>query len=245
MISIIYNIMNDFQTTCACLLLPFFATLLGVVIATFLPNVTAKTKKALLALSAGVMLCASIFSLLYPAVTSSTAPFFTDVIVGYFLGAGLIILLQKRENTPNATNSQMATAITLHNFPEGLSVGVALAFALQNDLQSSAFAFAISIAIQNLPEGFFVSASQKALEKSNKHAFLLGLVSATVELCGALVAIAFSWAITRFLPLSLAFSAGAMMFVTQKELLCECNDNPSSAWVLASFLAMLFFQFMG
>lgn len=222
----------------ACLI-PFFGTSLGAACVFLLRNqISDRVQKALLGFAAGVMVAASVWSLLIPAMEQSEylgKLSFLPATVGLLLGMGFLLFLDQiiphqhldsscPEGTPcKAKKSTMLMlAVTLHNIPEGMAVGVILAsVGSVNGISTAAvYALAIGIAIQNFPEGAVISMPLKeALGK--KKAFLYGVLSGIVEPLSALLTLLLARYIVPVLPYLLAFAAGSMLYVVVEELIPE------------------------
>lgn len=222
----------------ACLI-PFLGTSLGAACVFLLRNqISDRVQKALLGFAAGVMVAASVWSLLIPAMEQSEylgKLSFLPATVGLLLGMGFLLFLDQviphqhldsscPEGTPcKAKKSTMLMlAVTLHNIPEGMAVGVILASAGSvNGISTAAvYALAIGIAIQNFPEGAVISMPLKeALGK--KKAFLYGVLSGIVEPLSALLTLLLARYIVPVLPYLLAFAAGSMLYVVVEELIPE------------------------
>lgn len=222
------------------MMIPLLGTTLGAA-AVFLlrkpPN--ALLSKALLGFAAGVMLAASVWSLLLPAVEMAEAQG-TDgwipAVSGFFIGVGFLLLLDavtpllrpKKEAGYNRKTSLLLLAVTLHNIPEGMAVGVIFAgFAADSAVVTSAGAFALAagIAIQNIPEGAIISTPQIAEGRTRAYAFSRGFLSGVVEPIGALSALALASFVTPLLPYILSFAAGAMVYVAVEELIPEAQSG--------------------
>ena len=221
------------------ILIPFIGTILGSSLVFFSKNkINKKIENIILGISAGVMLAASIWSLIIPSieVSGSILPTILGLIIS-FIFFFTIDLVQSNKKT-----SKMMLAITLHNIPEGMAVGVAFASYLTNTISlASCYALSIGIAIQNFPEGFIVSVPLKQKGYSKHKAFLYGVISAVFELIGALITLLFTNYITIALPFLLSFAAGAMIYVIIVELIPESNDknNINTIGFLIGFIIMM------
>ena len=231
--------MNEVWSAALCILLPFFGTALGAAAVFFLRReVHERLRKGLLGFSAGVMLAAMVWSLLMPAMAmaeqAGTAPGL-PAAVGFLAGAGCLLLLdiwlEKAEKRPEK-GAMLTLAVTLHNLPEGMAVGVALAGMLSGQelvTLAGAATLSLGIAIQNVPEGAIISAPLAAAGRSNARAFAAGALSGAVEPLGALVTLALTRQITALLPYVLAFAAGCMLYVVAVELIPETQCSGRSA----------------
>lgn len=230
----------------ASLFIPLAGTTLGSAMVFFLKNkINEKVQKILLGFASGVMMAASIWSLLQPAIqTYDKSDFRMWLIpaVGFLAGVGFLFVLDiitphihidKQEEGIKAhklsNTFKMFLAVTIHNLPEGLAFGVAIAGAMNGSISEPAMlALAIGIAIQNFPEGAIVSMPLKEEGFSKPKAFLYGFLSGVVEPIAALLAIAMTAFIAAILPFTLAFAAGAMIFVVVEELIPEANEGKHS-----------------
>lgn len=230
------------------LLIPFVGTTLGAGMVFFLRReMSDLLQKALLGFASGVMIAASIWSLLMPAIDmaeeSGGIPWI-PAAVGFLLGIAFLLILDsiiphlhldKKEpegvKTSLKKSTMLVLAVTLHNIPEGMAVGVVFAgFLTENVLISAAGAFALSIgiAIQNFPEGAIISMPLKSEGISKTRAFLYGSLSGIVEPIAALITIALTGFIVPVLPYLLAFAAGAMIYVVVEELIPESQAGVHS-----------------
>lgn len=198
--------------------------------------------------AAGVMMAASFWSLLAPALdfaemSSSAMPAWLAVAIGFLAGGAFLRLLDivvphihpagdHGDTNPKENNLSRSTmlylAVTIHNIPEGLAVGVAYAAAyldLNGATLASAIALTIGIGIQNIPEGSALSMPIRAEGKSQRFAFTLGQSSALVEPIAAVIGAAAVIAVTALLPYALAFAAGAMIFVVVEDLIPESQTS--------------------
>ena len=230
------------------LLIPLIGTTLGAGCVFFMKNkIREDIQKILLGFASGVMVAASVWSLLIPAIDMSEALgklSFIPAACGFGLGIAFLLLFDHiiphlhigDENPEGPTsNLQKSTmlvlAVTLHNIPEGMAVGVVFAGFLANTgniTLASAIALAIGIAIQNFPEGAIISLPLKNEGISKTRAFLYGFGSGVVEPIAALVTIFLSSYIIPILPYFLSFAAGAMMYVVIEELIPETAQGNHS-----------------
>lgn len=214
-------------------------TFLGASLALFVKNASKKLVCIALGSSAGIMIAASFFSLILPAKEQleSTGKLNLLIIpIGFICGVSLLMLIDKllphehmmshvQEGINPAhysKNKLLMLAMTLHNIPEGLAVGVAFA-GCQNENYLAALILAIGIGIQNFPEGTAISLPMHQCGKSRFKAMMYGQFSALVEVPAALLGYAFATLINGILPFALCFAAGAMMFVCIEELIPEAN----------------------
>ena len=230
------------------LLIPLIGTTLGAGCVFFMKNrIRDDIQKILLGFASGVMVAASVWSLLIPSIDMSTALgklSFIPAACGFGLGIAFLLLFDHLiphlhigdENPEGPTsNLQKSTmlvlAVTLHNIPEGMAVGVVFAGFIANTgniTLASAIALAIGIAIQNFPEGAIISLPLKNEGISKTRAFLYGFGSGVVEPIAAIVTIFLSSYIIPILPYFLSFAAGAMMYVVIEELIPETAQGNHS-----------------
>lgn len=244
-------------------LIPFLGTSLGAACVFPMkeqPGVT--VQRILTGFAAGVMTAASVWSLLIPAIEQSGVTMgklaFLPAAVGFLLGIAFLLLLDKliphlHLNSDKAEglqsklpkNIMMLLAVTLHNIPEGMAVGVVYAGAIYGGGMSSsaALALAIGIAIQNFPEGAIISMPLKAEGMSRGRAFAAGVISGAVEPLGALLTVAAAGLIVPAMPYLLSFAAGAMIYVVVEELIPEMSagehSNIGTIAFAAGFTAMM------
>lgn len=238
---------NTFQLIVG-LLLPFAGTTLGSAMIFFMKKqIGDRLQKALLGFAAGVMIAASIWSLLIPAMDMAAEAGSSEWLVsagGFLLGVGFLLVLDtiiphlhlhdnKPEGLPSNLNRSfmLILAVTLHNIPEGMAVGVVLA-AMINGSQlvtpATALALSVGIALQNFPEGAIVSAPLGSGGMGKGKAFLYGTLSGAVEPIAAVFTIFLTSLITPALPYFLSFAAGAMIYVVVEELIPESQAGEHS-----------------
>ena len=227
------------------LLIPFLGTTLGAGMVLLMKNkINKKIEKLLLGFASGVMIAASVWSLLIPSVDMAKTQNVVEWIpaaVGFLLGVIFLLILDSiiphlhlHTDKPEGLKSKiqkttmMVLAVTLHNIPEGMAVGVVFAGALAGNTgitMAGAIALAIGIAIQNFPEGAIISMPLKTEGMSKPKAFLYGTLSGVVEPIGAILTIALTNLVTPILPYFLSFAAGAMIYVVVEELIPESQSN--------------------
>ena len=229
------------------LMIPFIGTTAGAGCVFFLKNaIRPSVQKALLGFASGVMVAASVWSLLIPAMDMSGGMgrlAFVPAAVGFLLGVGFLLALDRliphlhldcedpegpKKNLRKST--MLVLAVTLHNIPEGMAVGVALAGILSESGQitlAGALALSLGIAIQNFPEGAIISLPLKEAAGRGK-AFLYGLLSGVVEPMGGALMLLLSGFLGPALPYLLAFAAGAMVYVVVEELIPESAQGDHS-----------------
>ena len=230
------------------ILIPFAGTALGSGCVFFMKKeLDAKVQRALTGFASGVMVAASIWSLIIPAMDQSEGLgklSFLPACVGFWLGILFLLALDsfiphlhmnaEKAEGPKAKlkkTTMMMLAVTLHNIPEGMAVGVVYAGFISGNTSISAggaLALAIGIAIQNFPEGAIISMPLRAEGKSKGRAFLDGVLSGAVEPVGALLTILAAGSIIPAMPYLLSFAAGAMMYVVVEELIPEMSEGEHS-----------------
>lgn len=220
----------------AILLIPFLGTSLGSAMVFFTKNkINEKFQKFLLGFASGVMIAASVWSLIIPSVEMSAKQNVIEWLpaaVGFLLGIGFLLLLDsviphlhlnsdKPEGVKSrlSKNTMLVLAVTLHNIPEGMAVGVTLA---------GAISLAVGIAIQNFPEGAIISLPLKDGGCSKLKSFYYGVISGVVEPIGAMITLIFAGIVTQILPYLLSFAAGAMIYVVTEELIPESQSGKHS-----------------
>lgn len=225
------------------LLIPLFGTTLGSAMVFLLKKeINPKLQKLLLGFASGVMIAASIWSLLQPAIESydDYKSWFVPSL-GFAFGIIFLLLLDiiiphihidSSEEGPKSGISKrikMLLAVTIHNIPEGLAVGVIIAGAISNKITNDAvLALSIGIAIQNFPEGAIISMPLKEEGLSKIKAFFFGFISGVVEPIAALVAVMLTYYVAEILPFVLSFAAGAMIYVVVEELIPEASEGNHS-----------------
>ena len=229
------------------ILIPFLGTSLGAAMVFFLKKqISGVLQKSLTGFAAGVMVAASFWSLLQPALESSSAmgPLsFLPAAAGFLIGVGFLLALDmvtphmhmdKQNEGPKSgfkRTTKLILAVTLHNIPEGMAVGVVYAGLLASSAgitAAGALTLALGIAIQNFPEGAIVSMPLLAEGMARRKTFLMGVLSGAVEPVAALVTILAAGLITPVMPYFLAFAAGAMMYVVVEELIPEMSEGAHS-----------------
>ena len=230
------------------ILIPFLGTSLGSALVFFMRGgLSDKVQRALTGFAAGVMVAASVWSLLIPSIEQSSAMgqwAFAPAAVGFWVGILFLLLLDhviphlhRSSNDCEGPHSRlqrttmMVLAVTLHNIPESMTVGAVYAGYLAGNAQISAagaLALALGIAIQNLPEGAIISMPLRAEGMSKGRAFVSGVLSGIVEPMGAALTILAATAIVPALPYLLSFAAGAMLYVVVEELIPEMSQGRHS-----------------
>lgn len=241
----------------------FAATILGAAtVFLFKKEINVNLRRGFLGFAAGVMIAASIFSLLLPATEMAAEQGIIKWIpaAGGFLFGGLFLLLlddliphlhiedKKPEGIKSSLKrtTMLVFAVTLHNIPEGMSVGLCFALAARGSstmTMAAAFALAIGIAIQNFPEGAAISLPLREEGMSRKKAFVYGALSGIVEPIGGLITVVIAGTIATFLPWLLSFAAGAMIYVVVEELIPEAHTEDhidvGTMGVMIGFIIMM------
>ncbi len=230
------------------ILIPFLGTTLGAAMVFFMKNaMNNKLEKLLLGFASGVMIAASVWSLLIPSISMAEGQgkiAFVPASIGFLLGVGFLLVLDIliphlhfNSDEPEGVKSKlkkttmMVLAVTLHNIPEGMAVGVILAGALSGSsgiTMASALALSIGIAIQNFPEGAIISMPLKSEGVPKIKSFLYGTLSGIVEPIGAIITILLTSTVVPILPYLLSFAAGAMIYVVVEELIPSSQEGDHS-----------------
>ncbi len=224
-------------------MIPFLGTALGSAFVFFMKrDMPQLMQKVLLGFASGVMVAASVWSLIIPAIDMGSG---TSAIILPSIGllAGFAFLLLIDYITPHihpsgesegprsrlSRTAKLALAVTIHNFPEGMAVGVAIAGALTADFNmAGALALAIGIAIQNIPEGAIISMPLRAAGNTRLKAFGIGALSGIVEPAGGALVLLLATSILGIMPFMLTFAAGAMLYVVVEELVPEYSAGEHS-----------------
>lgn len=230
------------------ILIPFLGTSLGAACVFFMKKTLSDTvQRALTGFAAGVMVAASVWSLLIPAIEQSVGMgkfAFVPAVVGFYVGMLFLLLLDHviphlHQNSSEAEGPEsqlarttmMVLAVTLHNIPEGMAVGVVYAGYLSGQAQitaAGALALSLGIAIQNFPEGAIISMPLHAEGMGKGRAFADGVLSGIVEPIGAVLTVLAARMIVPALPYLLSFAAGAMLYVVVEELIPEMSQGRHS-----------------
>jgi len=230
------------------LLIPFIGTIIGAAFVFFMKDeMSPRLQKTLLGFASGVMVAASVWSLLIPAMDMEAHKGAWSVVpasIGFLAGIGFLLVLD--DITPHlhigtdkpegprshlSRTAMLALAVTIHNLPEGMAVGVVFAGAgqgLANISITAAIAVSLGIAIQNVPEGAIISMPMRAAGNSKWRSFMIGSLSGAVEPIGGLAVILLASMLTPLLPYMLAFAAGAMFYVVVEELIPEASEGQHS-----------------
>ena len=218
------------------LLIPFAGTTLGAACVFFMRNnLSELVQRALTGFAAGVMVAASIWSLLLPAMEQASDMgqwSFFPAVAGFWLGILFLLGLDRLiPHLHRGKTTMLTLAVALHNIPEGMAVGAVYAGWLYGDsgiTLAGALALSLGIAIQNFPEGAIISMPLKAEGFSKSRSFLYGTLSGAVEPIGALLTILLAGILVPVLPYALSFAAGAMIYVVVEELIPEMSAGKHS-----------------
>lgn len=230
------------------LIIPFLGTALGAGCVFLIKDkIPELLQKSLMGFAAGVMVAATVWSLLIPSMEITGKEGFMSVlpnIIGFSLGIGFLLMLDifvphlhidggesEGPNSKLSKTTKLVFAVALHNIPEGMAVGVVLSAAIENNSYLSmagALALSIGMAIQNFPEGAIVSMPLRAAGNSRKKSFYIGMLSGIIEPIAAIFTIILASWILPILPYLLAFAAGAMIYVVVEELIPETQEGHHS-----------------
>lgn len=235
------------ETILIGLLIPLLGTVIGSAFVIFMKKeIPQHLQKSLLGFASGVMVAASVWSLLIPSIDMEAASGKWSVLpaaIGFLLGMGFLLFIDEMTphlhigtNQPEGPRSHLsrtamlALAVTIHNLPEGMAVGVVFAGAEQQSgiTLASAIAVSLGIAIQNIPEGAIISMPMRAAGNSRWRSFFIGCLSGAVEPIGGLVVILLASFMVPVLPYMLSFAAGAMVYVVIEELIPEASEGEHS-----------------
>lgn len=228
------------------IILPFIGTSLGAGVVFMTQNpLSQSANNSLSGFASGVMIAASIWSLIIPSVSmSENLGFFKFLPALFGIWSGLVFLLLC--DKPMSKNASRKTlfylSVVLHNIPEGMAVGLAFACANSKDASmglTGAVMLSLGMALQNIPEGAIISLPLESGGVSKEKAFVLGSLSGIVEPVFALITIMFSSFFACFLPFFLGFAAGAMIFVTVTELIPEASGNTGVFSFFGGFSLMM------
>lgn len=238
----------DIVNVIVAMMVPLAGTVAGAACVFFLKHeMPLLLRKSLMGFAAGVMVAASVWSLLIPAMEIGEGQGIGAIVpaaVGFMAGILFLLIIDRltphqhvhtaeSEGLPSkwSRTSKLALAITIHNIPEGIAIGITLAGALEESAYISmagALALAIGLAIQNFPEGAIVSMPLRELGNSRRRAFAIGALSGVVEPVAAVITLFVSSQILPVFPYILAFGAGAMMYVVVEELIPETAEGRHS-----------------
>ncbi len=237
------------------LMIPLAGTVLGSAFVFLMKReMPAVLQKTLLGFASGVMVAASVWSLLIPAIEQGEDKGAWAVLPaagGFLAGMGFLLLIDaltphlhldsERPEGPRSHLSRttmLTLAVTIHNLPEGMAVGAVLAGAMQGEAGISlaaAMAMSTGIAIQNIPEGAIISMPMRAAGNSRRRSFVIGSLSGIVEPIGGIAIILLASLMMPMMPWLLAFAAGAMIYVVIEELIPEASEGEHSNWSTIGF----------
>ena len=237
------------------LMIPLAGTVLGSAFVFLMKReMPAVLQKTLLGFASGVMVAASVWSLLIPAIEQGEDKGAWAVLPaagGFLAGMGFLLLIDaltphlhldsERPEGPRSHLSRttmLTLAVTIHNLPEGMAVGAVLAGAMQGEAGISlaaAMAMSTGIAIQNIPEGAIISMPMRAAGNSRRRSFFIGSLSGIVEPIGGIAIILLASLMMPMMPWLLAFAAGAMIYVVIEELIPEASEGEHSNWSTIGF----------
>ena len=231
-------------------------TSLGSSLVFFIKSENKKVLSLIMGLGAGIMIAASFFSLILPSLESIELNnrSYLEAVIGFFIGGIFLFFfdlflnkIESNKNDNNKSNKLLFLAITLHNIPEGLAIGVAFGLALGNNLDDSllsAFLLALGIGLQNFPEGLAISLPLRNNGMNKSKAFFYGQLSALVEPISAVIGVVLVYLINMILPFVLCFASGAMIYVVVEELIpngkISKDDKMCTLGIIFGFVIMMF-----
>ena len=226
MITVLYTLLG--------ILLPFFGTSIGAAAVFIFTKKLSSYEKIMSAFAAGVMTAASLWSLIIPAIKmcdSLGRLAFSPVLFGILVGSAVMVLCEScySKNESAARTGKQFAAVTLHNLPEGMAVGLMFSHYLIEGTDRAligAFAFSLAIAIQNIPEGAIISLPDYAERKSKPRAFGIGVLSGAIEPLGAVLTLLVAGFAEKALPYLFGFAAGTMLYVVADGLLDRDEEKP-------------------
>ena len=229
-------------------------TALGSSLVLFIKSENKRVLSLIMGLGAGIMIAASFFSLILPSLESLeiNKRSFLEAVFGFFFGGIFLFFfdlflgrVENKKNSEDKSNKLLFLAITLHNIPEGLAIGVAFGLALGNVEGSllSAFLLALGIGLQNFPEGLAISLPLRNNGMNKWKAFFYGQLSALVEPISALIGVVLVYLVNMILPFVLCFAAGAMIYVVVEELIpsgkISKDDKMCTLGIIFGFVIMM------
>lgn len=238
--------MNFLTETVIGILMPFVGTTVGAATVFFMKKQSnPRFHRAMLGFAAGVMTAASVWSLLIPSIESAGS--WAPAVTGFLIGTAAMTALDAVVPTPEpkkepklGENLLLFIAVTLHNIPEGMAVGVAFAGAISGVLPiSEALTLSIGISVQNFPEGTIISAPLVTDGMNKRKAFAYGVLSGAVEPVASIITVLLTWLVAPILPFVLSFAAGAMIYVVSQELIPEAKSRIGTAGTAVGFALMM------
>mgnify|MGYP003294497716 CR=1 FL=1 len=238
----------------------WFITALGSSLVFFIKSENKKILSLVMGLGAGIMIAASFFSLILPSLEQleSSGRSNIEAILGFFFGGIFLFIfdlflgkIEKKKKISDKSNKLLFLAITLHNIPEGLAIGVAFGLALGSSSETSlinAFLLALGIGLQNFPEGLAISLPLKQNGMSKKKAFMYGQLSAIVEPISAILGVILIYFVEMILPFVLCFASGAMLYVVVEELIpngkLSKDDKMCTLGIIFGYVIMMFLDLL-
>lgn len=238
--------MSFLTETVIGILLPFVGTTVGAATVFFMKKQSnTRFHRAMLGFAAGVMTAASVWSLLIPSIESAGS--WIPAMTGFLIGTAAMTAIDAVVPTPEpkkepklGENLLLFIAVTLHNIPEGMAVGVAFAGAISGVLPiSEALTLSIGISVQNFPEGTIISAPLVTDGMNKRKAFAYGVLSGAVEPVASIITVLLTWLVAPILPFVLSFAAGAMIYVVSQELIPEAKSRIGTAGTAVGFALMM------
>lgn len=238
--------MSFLTETVIGILLPFVGTTVGAATVFFMKKQSnTRFHRAMLGFAAGVMTAASVWSLLIPSIESAGS--WIPAVTGFLIGTAAMTAIDAVVPTPEpkkepklGENLLLFIAVTLHNIPEGMAVGVAFAGAISGVLPiSEALTLSIGISVQNFPEGTIISAPLVTDGMNKRKAFAYGVLSGAVEPVASIITVLLTWLVAPILPFVLSFAAGAMIYVVSQELIPEAKSRIGTAGTAVGFALMM------
>lgn len=228
----------------------FLMTTLGAAMVFFLSGQPRpKFQRAMLGFAAGVMTAASVWSLLLPSIRQTAEegvfPEWLPAASGMLLGVSFLAALDsalpylRRRDLGGREHTLLMTAITLHNIPEGMAVGLAFALAAGGENLAGAAALALGVGVQNIPEGAAVALPLRQLGASRRRAFRDGVLSGSVEPAAGVLVVLAAGAARAMMPWLLSFAAGAMLYVVVEELVPQAHSRSGTCGFVGGFLLMM------
>lgn len=233
--------MDKFMFVLLCSFIIFGATTFGALMVLFFKKMNNTIQNITLGLASGIMVAASIWSLLIPAIEDYN---FIYTIIGFIIGVVIILLLDKllESNTKFDRKSNMLfLAMTLHNIPEGMTVGLMATYAINGNISiPTVLALTIGIAIQNIPEGASVSMTYLGRGYSHKKSIILGIISGVVEPLAAIIMFFMYKYLLFTLPIILSLSAAVMIYIVINDIIHDLDKRKiASVSFMTGFLIML------
>lgn len=233
----------------------WFITMLGSSLVFFIRSENRKILSLIMGLGAGIMIAASFFSLILPSLKQleESGRSNIEAVLGFFFGGIFLFIfdlflnkIERKKEASDKSNKLLFLAITLHNIPEGLAIGVAFGLAMENASSANlinAFLLALGIGLQNFPEGLAISLPLKQNGMSRKKAFMYGQLSAIVEPISAVLGVILIYFIEMILPFVLCFASGAMLYVVVEELIpngkISKDDKMCTLGIIFGYVVMM------